>query len=306
MPDDLAPAATTQTPPPAAVVPPAAAVTPPPVAPPRSAPAAGEDEDTRDEDHQRAISDVRIRERKRALKELWGTSDPDEIAKIKQQRAEADAAHAKEQEELKTLRTKEDERTRAQMTEVERLQADLTTANEKITTLTAQIAAAKQEVLSERQNGAVKQAAVRHRIKPKASVMRVVLAEFGAYYLSLSGLERRRMTDPTQAERHLDRWMRGFAKENPEMCEAPAAATTTDDTVQTPAPKPAAPIARPGIRRPLGSAPVRTSQVQPRVPPGPRAPGTDENGKTVKPGLPNSMNAAELAAYKRKQGLKAS
>lgn len=302
MPDDLLTETQTQTPPaPPAVLPPAApaAVVPPPAAPPARL--------SREEEEDGRASDIRIRERKRALKEAYGTADPDEIAKIKQQQAEEKAKRDQEKQELDTLRAEREERDRAKMSEVERLQTDLNAEKEKNKTLEAQIQAAKQEILSERQNGAVKQAAVRHRIKNKASVMRVVLAEFGAHYISLTNLEKRRLIDATHAERYLDRWMRTFVKENPEMLDAPPAATTettetTTETTQTSKP----PAAKPPLRRPLGATGQRPPAPGQRVPPGPRAPGIDENGKTVKPGLPNSMNAAELAAYKRKQGLKAS
>jgi len=302
MPDDLPPAPPGA--PPIAAPPPAAPVITPPAAPPAPPPPARAAQD--DDDLEQRASDIRLRERRKALKEQWGTSDPDEIEKIKARRAEDDAARAREQEELKQLRADRDERERSKMTEVERLQTDLNTANGRIKELEGQLSAAKQEALSERQNGAVKQAAVRHRIKAKAAVMRVVLAEFGAYYLSLPALEKRRFADPTVAERQLDRWMRTFAKENPEMCEAAPKPAVEGDPPPPAAPAAGPPPAKPAVRRPLGAPPAPRQNPQARTPPGVRPPGVDENGKTVKPGLPNSMNRSELEAYKRKQGLKAS
>lgn len=281
---------------------------PPPVVPARSAapptrqPIAG-DEDTRDRDHDTAISNVRERERKRYLKDQFGTDDPDEIEKIKKARAEDAARVERERQELETLRKEREERNRASMSEVERLTTDLKTANDKISKLQEELTAAKQEALSERQNASVKQAAIRHRLKAKPAVLRVVLQDFATHFLALSGLEKRKFNNQVEAERALDRWMKRYASENPEMCDLPPKELKEEETTTTTTTAPR--VATPPVRRPLG-APAQKPGAPParRVPTGAPTPGMDENGKTVKPGLPNSMNATELAAYRRKQGLK--
>ena len=285
--------------PPAGYVPPAAPLPAQPPAAPARRPA--DDEET-PEDRARA-SNIRQRERAKANKELYGTDDPEEIERIKRQRSDRDAQFEKDQAELVALRKKDQDAERAKMSDVERLTADLAARDARIKDLEAELAKTKQEAVSERQSSLVKQAAVRHRIKAKPSIMRVVLSEFGAHYLELTSVEKKQWASPAAAERLLDKWMGRFAKDNPEMCDAPPAVPADPAAA---APKPAAP--RPTVvRQPIG-APRR-----PAPPPPARTPTTstrtadmDENGKTTRPGQPNSMNAAELAAFKRKQGLKAS
>lgn len=293
--------------PPAVVSPVApAAALPPPAAAPPAAPARRTVVDVEGEtpEERATISNIRERERKRALKDAYGTDDPDEIERIRRQRAEDAQAREKEKAELEELRRKQAEAERSKMSETERLQADLKLKDDKIRELELELQKLREETLTVRQESAVKTTAVRHRLKAKPSIMRVVLAEFGAYYLGLTNTEKRRFRVPADAERMLDRWMAKFAKENPEMCEvAPAPKeekkdeTTTSPAVRTPT----------VVRQPVG-APRRPAAAPPpaRSPTTARSPDMDENGKTTKPGLPNSMNSAELAAFKRKQGLKAS
>jgi hypothetical protein len=94
--------------------------------------------------------------------------------------------------------------------------------------------------------------------------------------------------------------MKRFAEENPELTDqAPLKAP------KEPAPPPMR-AAPPPVRRPVGTgrpaspSPARTPQIPNR------SPDQDENGKTTKPGLPNSMNKQELDAFLRKNKLKAS
>lgn len=297
MPDDLIPPAPAAPPappaaPPAAPAPPAALPAEPPARSRRA------DDDVGTPEERATISNIRQRERKRAMKDLYGTDDEEEIERIKRRRAEADSAFEKNQQELERLRQKDAEAERAKMSETERLSADITALREENKQLKDQVAKAREEALTERQNSAVKQAAIRHRIRAKPAVLRVVLAEFAAHYLSLTNTERRRFASQPEAERMLERWMGRFAKENPEMCEA-APAAAADKPEERPA---AIAQPRPAVRRPVGTQ-------RPAAPPAARSattarsPDMDENGKTTLPGRPNSMTRAEVDAFKRKNNI---
>lgn len=265
----------------------------------RRAPHLGDDLDDRDRDHQYAISDVKERERRRLWREEYGTTDPDEVAKKKQERAAEAERLRKNEEELAQLRKEKADRDRASMSEVERLNADIKTLTEENRQLKEQLSRTQQEAMSERQNAAIQACAIRHKVKNKPSVLRVVMQDYAAAFLAMSNIERKALNDRVKAERHLDRFMKKWAEENEDMVEkeAPAAKETKDPAASRPKPT--------IVRQPLG-APRRptTTPARPTTTSVLR-PGFDENGKTVKPGLPNSMNAQELAAYKRKHGLRA-
>lgn len=265
--------------------PPPVATTPatPPVARPPAAPGPDDDDDS----HRRAISDIRIRERRKALKDNWGTDDPVQIEAIKAKQAEEKAERERRDQELEALRLEKTERERSQLSEVEKLKLDLTAANDKVAALERERDAAKQEVFTERQNSLVGLAAARLRVRSK--FLRMVRADLGSHYLALSSIEKKRFD-----EKALDRWMKGYIKENPEIVEVDA----TPTPVVTDPPAPRAPA--PPVRRPVGGPPARpgarpTSVSTPRH-------GTNAAGKTTKPGQPNSMNAQELRDYQKTLG----
>lgn len=290
---------TAPTPPTTTTTPPA----PPPAGPPKRPTTEPVETDAERETREfGAYSDIRQRERRKFMRETYGTDDPEEVERIKAKRAETDAARVKEQEELTTLRKEREERDRAKMSEVERLTTDLNAEKEKVKDLQAQLDRTKHEVLTERQSSLIQQSAARHGVKPKPSILRVVLADYGTAYLALTNAEKARLKDRPTAERHLERFMKKWAAENADMCvpdTAPKKKTVEDTTATTPR-QPVVPT-----RRPLGAPPLRTQTPPARTATTPLRPGVDENGKTVKPGQPNSMNQAELAAYMRKNKLRA-
>lgn len=251
-------------------------------------------------EHDAMSSTIRERERKKALRDAWGTDDPSEIDRLKAKRAEAEAAAQRNNEELERLRTERAEQDRAKMSETERLTNDLTALKKECDELKAKLQLKENEVLTERQNSLIQQAAIRHKIKGKPSILRVVLQDYAAAYYGLSSLEKRRLTDKRQAEKHLERFMRKWAEENQDMCDTSAVTTKEKEPSATTPPRPAA---QP-IRRPLGQARIPSNSSGRQVPTSPLMPGMDANGKTVKPGQPNSMTKAELEAYKRANRLK--
>lgn len=232
------------------------------------------------------LEEERIRTRNRLLREEYGTHDPDKVAAIKKERADA-VKFASE------FKAKEGERQRAEMTERDRLAADLAAAQAEREKLKAELTDLQQQTTAERQTAQLTEMAGKH---VAAKFARYALVDFNRHLRSLPVEEHRRMTP-----RAIDRWFAKYAAENPEFAATAAEKKSKPAAPATPPPQPA-PVRREGItttRAPRGGAP------RPTAPSNPSDPGL-YRGKTPKPGLPNSMNRAELSAYMKERGLKGS
>ena len=243
-----------------------------------------------------AIADVRRRERRKLLREEYGTDNEEEVARIKKQRAEEADQRKREAEELATFKAAEDERKRASQTDLERVTDELTKSKERVQQLERELADTKRQVIVVKQDAVLSQKIASHRFK--ASRAKYVLRDMAEYVHALPKKEQEKFGD-----REIDRWLRKYAAENPDFLEpapaAPAAAAGAGEAGEggegTPKPRPAAPAApaRP-IRRPVG-ADKRPPQQRP-------APVTDVK-KTFAPGKANSMTDAEVKAELKRRGM---
>lgn len=231
---------------PAAAAPPAAA---PPAAP------AGKRVHTLDD---AALNDRLARARRQALIDVHGTDDVEAI-RAKLARTEA-------------LEKEADERKRAQMSEVERLQHDLARERQR-----AVAASTEARDLRERQE-----------IREQQTVIESIASRHVApRYVGMASRELRehlRALDPKVVDgwtdREIAKWFQTFATKQPEIAASAAARarqrTPVGANTQTP--------------RPATSQSTPTSSA-----------GTN-GGKTFRPGQPNSMTRAEAREAARKQG----
>jgi len=231
-----------------------------------------------------AISERVGRERKKWLKEEYGTDDEREIARVKQERVDASAARENETAELKKYRDDAEAKRRSDMTELERAKADLVAKEKELDEAREELNGIRTDTLAEKQD---------------AIVGRVLSGQIDERYLDLARpkLARhfRELTKDEQTgfdERKLERWARTFVKDYPETARKADPPAVVGD--------PAAPPAKPAPRR----APVRTSKVEPgsaSPKPAPAAGPGVLAGKTVKPGQTNSMTKSELNEFYQQQ-----
>lgn len=189
----------------------------------------------------------------------------------------------------------------AEMGEVDRLKAELDAERQKSGALEARLA----EYESQREHEAHEQVVVRvagEQINPKAlKVFRIDLAQH---------VKKLEQTNPELAEKFGERGIKRFTekwlKENPEFAKS--------DVAPAPAAPPAASLARgavPPAARPALPAPVRrpvTTGAPPRKNPAQPASTTGASpatmhGKTARPGQANSMSAAEVKEFARRNGV---
>lgn len=241
-----------------------------------------------------AISERVARERRKVLREEYGTDDAGKIAEIKAGRAKANDEFKARQEELDRLKKEKEDRERAAMTDGEKVALDLAAAKAEIETLKVSLAKAEEAVMAERQEMKLSQIASAAYIIPEA--LDRLGRDMARHYKSLRSAEQKRFD-----QKAIERWVKGWAKDHPRCVAQPEvpAATTTEQPAAPPA------VAKPPVRRPVGApAPQQQRQPPPRANSTNRAAGTNAAGKTVKPGLPNSMNQKELDAYYREKGMK--
>lgn len=290
MPEDdevLDPAAPAPAQVPAAPLP--APATPPAAPAPTPAPAPVAAKPTRSTEEATA-ADIRKRERSKALRELYGTDDLDEIERIKEKRRI-------EAEELQNLKTKEEQTKRDQMTEVQRLTDDvqrLTTENDQ---LKAKIKTLEVERVTNQQDAKIRSLAIKH-IKP--SKLKYAIIDFGEYIRSLTKADAAKMD-----ELRTENWFKKFARENPDMSletAAPAPAKPEAKPESEPE-KEAKPGTPPAVQRPTRVVPA--GKPKPAAPVAPtQQPPDPLAGKTPRPGMPNSMNKQELSLHMKRQGLR--
>jgi len=251
-----------------------------------------------DEAVSKAKAEARAAERKRLLRDEYGTDDEKEIERIR-------ADRKAKIEEAERLRKEAEDRKRSEMSEIERLKQDIAERDTEIARLKQERDSAQQSLASERQGFKIRSVASQF-VAAKPVLIEGAVDAFRRHVVSLTKDEQRKLGDA-----QITKWFRDFVRDNPEF--APAAARAADDSgtgdgddmgkpktpPAPPAPKPRVPVgARPGTvpaRRPSVANPPR---------PAGRNPGTTESGKTARPGQANSMSRSELNAHVKKQGLK--
>ena len=242
---------------------------------------------------------------------------PDEALKVRLDRARVQGQESflkelgvktpeEAREKLKALKSAEQEgekRRLAELSEVERYKAELNTAQQRIAQLESQLAERDQEREHEQHEQVIVRVAG-ELIKPNA--LRLYKLDLAQHVKKLA------VTNPQLAESFNERGIRRFTdkwlKENPEFAkasvDAAAQAGTGNALAKPPATGARPALAQPGlVRRPVSTgAPVRKVGAPPV---NGQAGGANGllNGKTVKPGRPNSMTAAEVREYARLHGV---
>lgn len=203
---------------------------------------------------------------------------------------------------LKNAEQEGEKRRLAELSEVERYKAELTTAQQRIAQLESQLAERDQEREHEQHEQVIVRVAG-ESIKPNA--LRLYKLDLAQHVKKLG------QTNPELAEKFGERGIRRFTdkwlKENPEFAKAsvdatPAGTGNTQAKPPTPGARPAP--AQPGlVRRPVTTgAPVRKVGAPP-VNGQPSGANGMLNGKTIKPGRPNSMTPQEVREYARQHGV---
>ena len=244
-----------------------------------------------------AVSDRIARERNRILRAEYGTTDAAEIAKIKSLRlAQAD--------EYVTLKKQKEEADRLAMSEQQRTAADLEALRTQNTELQARLHEMETGQVVNSQTQELTKVAGKY-IDP--SMMEYALGDFQRYVNKLDPKEVKRVTP-----RSIERWFMKLAEEKPRFRIVPVDPNAGVDPLlgtavvgvkgaDSPGPSPATIVAPKTIRR----VPITTSTAPKGGAPKPvpkKPEGGTVAGKTIRPGLPNSMTSQELKAHLRAQG----
>lgn len=263
---------------------PAGTPAPAPAPAPKSAP---------DIDRRALAADHQARGRSKLLKELYGTDDEAEVARIR-------AEQAKKLEEHSNLTTEAERKKREQMGEVERLTNDLTAMTAERDELKKKLEQVSADRKAYEQNAKIQGIAVQY-VKP--AYTKYAMQDFRDYALSLKVADQKALD-----ERLTKVWFSRWAREHATMALEAATPTAQAPVAGEPPapatpPKPAtsaAPPAVPPLRRvlPAGS---------PKPAPKPAAPAAEADplaGLTPKPGLPNSMNPQQLKIYAQRNNVR--
>lgn len=244
---------------------------------------------------QQAISERVERERRKWLREEYGTDDPKQVEEVRARRKrEADEREAREKE-YQRLKAEEEKRKRAAMSEQDRLKADLAKKEAELQAAKQQITELRTGTLAEKQEQVISAAATKY-IDPDA--LDLVKYKLARHFSSMTPEEQKKFD-----ARALDRWMSKFAKDNPKFAKpADAPAQQQPDPKQAEAKDPPAPAKVESPKTPK-RIPVSTGKPQKAPAPTPRSQDPAElGGKTIKPGQPNSMSRSELNQFLRSQG----
>jgi len=244
-----------------------------------------------------AVSDRVTRERNRVLRAEYGTTDPTEIAKIK-------ALRVAQAEEYAVLKKSKEDADRLAMSEQQRMAADMEILRSQNTELQARIHEMETGQVVNSQTQELTRVAGKY-VDP--SMMEYALGDFQRYVNKLEPKEVKRITP-----RSIERWFAKLAEEKPRFRILPVdpnagvdpalgTAAVGNKGADAPGPSPATIVAPKAVRR----VPLATSTAPKGGTPKPapkRPEGGTVAGKTVRPGLPNSMSPAELKKHLREQG----
>lgn len=226
---------------------------------------------------------ARKQERENLLKTL-GVDSPDKV--------KADL------EELKRLREESEKIKRQTMSREEQLQADLEKERARIAELETKLHEETTSRVYEKQDAMINGLASKY-IDPTPIKLKSARREFAEYIDTLPKSQVARLRD-----KDIEKWFAKFAKDYPDFAKKEAAPESTQaETVQAEAAKPAPKSPPAPIRKPASTAaPAKKS------PPEPASQGSDPSvnpqGKTFRPGQPNSMSRAEMNAELKKRGLR--
>jgi hypothetical protein len=199
--------------------------------------------------------------RKAWFKERYGTDDEEEVERMIA--------------EAKTLREANEAKKREEMTELERLRADLKAEEQRRKAAEQKSLDLERRRRYDRQDVAVVRIATQH-VDPELTEDAALL--FARHLRTLSKDEVKKMS-----KKDVEAWFKDLVKRKPAW--APAAAPPTGETEGD----------KPRARQPITTGTPPTGQPQPT----PAALA----GKTPRPGQPNSMTKQEMEEYKRSRGL---
>jgi hypothetical protein len=220
------------------------------------------------------ITERIARERRKLLREEYGTDDPVKVEQIRQDRKQ----HA---EAVSKYRAAEEEAQRAAMTEQERLKADLAKREERIAELEAANRELQETSAVEKQDAVISRVAA-SKVNPK--FLRFAKIELADHLTGLSPEEQAKFD-----EKKLAKWFDSFVADNPEFKAVVGASAE-------PAPVVKVELAKPPPKR----VPITNGAGPRRGPPATTVPAADPlAGKTPVPGKPNSMSDKEYADYKK-------
>lgn len=275
--------------PPAVTPPPAPPVAAVPLVPPL-APAPVERPSSDDSQRRALLDDHKARAERKLLKRLFGTDDMVEVERIRSEQSQRLEQHQQ-------MVSAEEQRKREQMSEVDRLNADVTRLTNENTELKAQLQRLKGDKVAAEQDAKIRSLAVAH-IQPKW--LKYAMNEFRDYVMSLSPEDQKKLD-----ERRTTRWFAELAKREQVISleQSTPAATPPAAPPATPPAPPASttPAVPPLQRRPLLPAGARPAGAPPK--PNAAPPVDPLAGKTPLPGKPNSMNRQELRDYAKREGL---
>lgn len=225
---------------------------------------------------------ARLEQQKRATLRELGIDDPERWK----------AEQAAKDKRLAEFQQREEEAKRASMTELDRLRADLDA--EKAARLAAESKAqeAEEARVAQERDVVVREVASRH-IDPE--FYELAALELRRYCQELARTAPKKLERMTDAD--IDAFFADLAKRRPRLAPAPAEGTDPKNGTSR-----AVAARRPAIlpprTRPAGGAPIR----QPPAAQAKQGPAGIPAGKTLRPGLPNSMTKAEVDAYLRASG----
>lgn len=196
-------------------------------------------------------------EEKERLKELFGTDDPAEIKRIKDEHAE--------------LRKAKEEADRAQMSEVERVNADLDKERARADAAEARATKLEEDRAYDQQDSQVRRLASQHIAEDYVDAVSVIYAR----ELNKKSAQELEALD----DRAIGAWFSDFVKKQP----AFGRQTGSPAAPKPPVKKPVTTGAKPGETPPAN--PVATAGM-----------------KDIRPGRPNSMTRPEAASAARAKG----
>lgn len=195
-----------------------------------------------------------------------------------------------ERAELRTLREQAEQAEREKLTKEQKLEADLEAERRKREALETQLRQVKTESVYDKQDAMIQGIGARH-IDP--GFWKYARNDFVEYVSTLTPAQTARL-----GEKDIDRWFAKFAREKPAFAvrqpEPPK--KEGDDAAEPPKPR----------RRPITTT---TPAARVATPPNPRGgqsadPSLSPEGKTFRPGQPNSMTRAEARAELKRRGIR--
>lgn len=231
------------------------------------------------------------RERRKWLRDEFGTDDPERVKAIKAERAKQAEEQKRIAEEHKRLKAEEERRKRQTMTEQDRLKADLEREKKRAQEYQAKLQEVQAQQAFTEQNQIIEGLATKH-VDPE--LLEDAMDRFARYVRTLDKKQLAALND-----RSIDRWFQKLVADKPKFAKPP------EETKPDPAKPDQVPAtvtgaaAKPVVQRRVVQTTRKAVGGKPTGKPVP----TGGAGKTAKPGTPNTMSKAELAKqYKEKTG----